>query len=381
MKKILIFSVAHHPFIGGAEIAVKEITDRLPEYEFDMVTLNLDGKQLPQEKVGNVMVYRIGGRGRIHKLLFPFSASRFAVTLHKTRNYDAIWSIMASFSGFAALFFKKKYPAVSFILTLQEGDPLYYIKYKVWLAYIWFKQIFTRADKVQAISTYLAKFAKDMGATAPTIVIPNGVDISHFSARFTDAELQSMINQLQKKPGDIFLITTSRLVEKNAIDDIIRALSYLPTEVKLLVLGEGHLRRKLQRLARGLGVSDRILFLGQVPHEQLPAYLAVSDIYVRPSLSEGMGNSFIEAMAVGLPVIATPVGGIIDFVRDPADYPGQATGLFCNVQDPESIVQKVIEIMGNQEMRHHIVSNARKMVEEKYSWDLIADKMRKEIFN
>ena len=80
MKRILIFSVAYYPtFIGGAEIAVKEITDRTHDLEFDMITLNLDGKQKLQERIGNVMIYRIGGPGRFSKLLFPFTAAQKAV--------------------------------------------------------------------------------------------------------------------------------------------------------------------------------------------------------------------------------------------------------------------------------------------------------------
>ena len=120
--------------------------------------------------------------------------------------------------------------------------------------------------------------------------------------------------------------------------------------------------------------EDRVKFLGYIPHNEMPQYLHVSDIFIRPSLSEGMGNSFIEAMASGIPVIATPVGGIIDFLRD-----GE-TGLFCEVQNPKSIAQKGEKLIKDRESRDYIVKNAQKMVNEKYDWNIIAKDMKDNVF-
>ncbi len=376
MKRILIFSTAYHPFVGGAEVAVKEITDRIPNHDcvFDMITLNLDGKQKAHEKIGNINVYRIGGKGKVHKLLYPFTASRFAQKLHDQKPYDGIWSIMASYSGFAALFFKKKNKSVHFILTLQEGDPFEYIHKQVFLVKSWFKQIFTHADKIQTISTYLAHWAKSMGATAPIIVIPNGVDLSLFTKTFTEIELNQVKNELNKGRQDIFLITTSRLVIKNGVADIIKSLAHLPTHVKLVVIGDGNLRTELEALAHAGQVQERVQFLGSKNYSDIPKYLKASDIFIRPSLSEGMGNSFIEAMTAGIPVIATPVGGIPDFLKD-----GE-TGLFCQVENPESIAEQVNKLLENKNLRDTIILNAKKQTIEKYDWKLIAQHMQKEIF-
>src|SRR3989338_9428218 len=118
-KRVLVFSTAYLPLIGGAEIAVKEITDRLPDVEFVMVTARLK-KELPSvEKLGNVSVHRIGNGGSFDKLRLVFSGWKYALKLGK---FDAIWAIMASYGGFAALRYKKKNPCTPFLLTLQEGD-------------------------------------------------------------------------------------------------------------------------------------------------------------------------------------------------------------------------------------------------------------------
>lgn len=365
--KILIFSVAYHPFVGGAEIAVKEITDRISDIEFHMLTVNLDGKQKREEKIGNIYIYRIGS-GYFGKLFFPFFGTIKALSLNKKIKFDLIWSIMANYAGFAALFFKYLKPKILFLLTLQEGDPIEYIKRQVWLVYPLFTQIFRKADKMQTISNYLADFGKSMGFEGKIDVIPNGVDVRKFqiadSKSQTDKKLQT----------ETILITTSRLVVKNGIGDVVKSLQYLPQNVKFLVLGVGPLERELKGLAKNLGLESRVNFLGFVDQKDIPKYLQMSDIFIRPSLSEGMGNSFIEAMAGGVPVIATSVGGIPDFLKD------KETGLFCEVKNPKSIAEKVELLMNDTQLRNTVVSNAKKLAFERYDWNLIALDMKKKVF-
>jgi glycosyltransferase involved in cell wall biosynthesis len=370
-QRVLIFSLVYYPhYVGGAEIAVKEITDRISpeEVEFDMVTLN-GGGELPVEKIGNVTVYRIAHSLRYYnKILYPIRAYLRAVKLHRQNKYHTAWAIMAN-AGFAALFFKLHFTKVRFVLTLQEGDPFSKIKRRIGPMYPLFKQVFRRADHITAISRYLGRWARDMGATAPIDLIPNAVDIELFERRnpVTESRLRE---KLGKKEGDIFLITTSRLVLKNAVGDIIAALSYLPEQVKLIILGNGPLEAELKTQVNTLKLFNRVHFLGYIPHVELPPYLHISDIFVRPSLSEGLGNSFLEAMAAGLPVIATNVGGITDFLTD-----GQ-TGLVCEVGNPKSIAQKVEKLMKDKESREYIVGEARTMVKERYEWGKVSGEMK-----
>ena len=160
------------------------------------------------------------------------------------------------------------------------------------------------------------------------------------------------------------------MVKKNAVGDIIGAIKYLPENIRLIILGTGSLEEDLKFQTSNLKIEDRVSFLGHIDHRELPKYLASADIFIRPSLSEGLGSSFLEAMAVGLPVIATPVGGIPDFLKD-----GE-TGLFCEVINPKSIAEKVKVYLENNDLRKKIINNAREMVVKKYDWDLIAKKMR-----
>ncbi len=371
-RKILIFSTAYHPFVGGAEVAVKEITERNPDLEFHLLTAKMDKRLPQQEKIGNVEVFRMGiGNPMIDKLLLAFYGYRIAIKLKKQHKYDLIWSIMASYAGLAASKFKRGYPQIPFILTLQEGDSPKHIQKRARFVKGQFKNIFKRADKIQCISSYLAGWAKRMGAICPIDIIPNGVDVKNFNQLFSDKHQKELKHQLGKQEKDNFLIHTGRLTYKNGLEDLIKSLIYLPSHIKLLLLGEGEDREKLVKISKERGLENRVNFLGFVNQEELPKYLKISDIFVRPSLSEGLGNSFLEAMATKTPVIATPVGGIPDFLKD------KETGLFCRTKDPESIAEQVKLFLEDKLLRERIIINAYKMVRQKYDWDVIAKAMNK----
>lgn len=388
-KRILIFSLTYLPFVGGAELAIKEETDRIESIEFDMITLRFDSNLPKFERLGNVNVYRIGFAKKdatmkdlvrwplkLNKIFFPFFAYNQAVKLHKEKKYDGIWAMMAAYAGFAAMFFKTKNPDVPYLLTLQEGDPIDYILKKVKFVRPFFNKIFTKADYLQAISNYLADFGRSMGFKGELKVVPNAVDTKHFSYNYSEDELRELKKKLGKKEDDKFIITASRLVLKNAVDDVIKSLQYLPANIKFIILGDGPDRDKLVELVEKLNLETRVKFLGLIEYKEIPKYLKISDVFIRPSLSEGFGNSFVEAMAARIPVIATPVGGIVDFLFDPKKNPDKKpTGLFCNVRDPKSIADSINEFLNNRELRENILVNAEKMAFEKYDWSIIARDM------
>jgi len=398
MKRVLIFSLNYYPrFIGGAEVAIKEITDRIDssDIEFHMVTLRFDSSLPKVEKVGNVLVHRIGFTKKdpdiaelkgfplhLNKILFQFLSTCKAIHLHKKYHYDGTWAMMAHSAGVPAALFKMWNPQVPYLLTLQEGDPIDYIKHTMRFVYPIFARAFTRADIVQVISTFLGRWARDMDFVGPIEVVPNAVDTKHFSEEYRAEQLSELKQKLGKSSDDIFLITTSRLVAKNAVDDVIRALALLPKEIKFLILGVGPDEATLRALADELKVSDRVKFLRQVDHKEMPKYLAVSDIFIRPSRSEGLGISFLEAMAAGLPVIATPVGGIPDFLFDPEKNPDhEPTGLFCNVDDSASIAEQIKRLIADPALHARLVANGKKLVTEKYDWNLIARYMKEKVFD
>lgn len=386
--RVLIFSLFYYPrFIGGAEVAIRSITDRIAprDIEFEMITLRLDSSFPKTEQVGNVLVHRIGptvgkptvadlGRRPVHlsKYLYQLLAAATAIRLHRQKRFDAIWAMMAHSTGMPAALVKMRHPSVKYLLTLQEGAPPEYTERMARPVWPLFKRAFTSADQVQAISSFLLRWAHRMGAKGPATVIPNGVDTSRFGGAVTDAT-----TRLGKREGEVFLVTTSRLATKNAVDDVIRAMPLLPRQVTFLVAGAGQDEQALRALAAQLGVDDRVRFLGEVSQEELPSLLAACDIFVRPSRSEGFGISFIEAMAARLPVIATQEGGIGDFLFDERRNPDEeTTGWAVDKDSPAQIAQAVEDILGDPQKAARVTRTAREMVVSKYDWATIASEMR-----
>lgn len=391
-KRILFFSLTYHPFIGGAEVAIKETTDRISpgDYAFDMITLRFDSALPKFERVGNIDIFRIGFARKgakiqdfkkfplvLNKYLYPFLALAAAVVLHRRKRYDAVGSVMTSYASFAPLFFKYLFPSVPYFVRADDGDPIDYLKKRVGLLSPLFKRVFTKANFAITSSSYLERFVRSMGYRGSLAIVPNGVDTARFSQTYTAADLDALKRSLGKKEGEVYLITTSRLVTKNAVDDVIRALPMLPARVKFLILGVGPDETMLHELAREEGVADRTLFVGQVGHAEMPKYLKASDIFIRPSRSEGFGISFIEAMVAELPVIATQEGGIADFLYDAKRNPDkETTGWAVDKDSPKQIAAAVEDILAHPEQVARVRATASAMAVERYDWALIARQMK-----
>lgn len=382
MKRILIFSTAYAPLVGGAEIAIQEITNRLgSEYHFDLLTARMNPAFPHSEQVGAVTVYRIGiGMPLFDKLLAPWAGAFYALYLGTKHRYDLYWVVMASFMGGAAYIANlvRFWHQIPIVLTLQEGDSQQHIKTR-WggLVGLSWRLALMRTHTLTVLSNYLESQAREFGFRGEIHIVPNGVDVKHFSKAYTEEEKHTLRKKLNLDERCIYLITTSRLVTKNAVDDVIKALPLLDPTIHFLILGSGKDETMLRLLAEEKSVSERVHFLGDVSHEQLPLYLSISRIFIRPSRSEGMGNSFIEAMAAKLPVIATQEGGIADFLFDRKRNPNvPSTGWAVDPNAPEHITAAVQEILTHPEEVQKTTTQAWSMVAKKYDWDTVAGQMR-----
>ncbi|MDD4900796.1 MAG: glycosyltransferase family 4 protein [Patescibacteria group bacterium] len=382
MKKILIFSTAYLPMVGGAEIAVKELTDRIVGYEFDLITSRLDRKLPIFERLGGVNVYRVGFGNKFDKFLLPLFGLWRSIRLDRVKHYQIIFSLLASQASIAAALFKIIQPDKKLVLNLQEGDEEEHLKryalgndllYRIFIR-PWHLLVFKKADLVVALSGYLKNRALANGVKCQVEVVPNGVDVKKFKVENLKFKIKELKDKLNIKESDKVIITISRLVKKNGVGDLIEAVRYLPANVKLIIIGGGELESSCKLKISHLKLADRVIMLGAMNNGVVPEYLAIADVFVRPSLSEGQGISFLEAMAAGVPVVATPVGGIVDFLHD-----GQ-TGLFCEVNNSQSIAEKVKIYLANRELTEKIKTQARELIIKKYDWGLISERM-KNIFN
>ena len=384
-KRILIFSLAYYPsHVSGAEVAIKEITDRIAPsaIDFSMVTHRFDASAPREERLGNVTVYRVGfGPSYLSKILFVPLAALKAAALNRHKPFDASW-VMMTYMLFPLVLAKVFGLRGPYAVTLQDGDP-YEKVFERWFI-VTFAPIlnwgFRHATRVQAISSYLATWPKRRGYQYAVEMIPNGASVE--SAReVPQSEIDAIKHSLHAAPGDIFLLSIGRLVHQKAIDAVIRALPLLPDHVRLAVIGTGPDREALHALARELNVENRVTFVGGVDRTETAKYRKACAIFVLPSRSEGQGISFLSSMLAGMPVVATQVGGIADFLFDAKRNPDNApTGWAVDADNPAQIADAVKTILEHPEETKKVVAHAQAMVKEKYNWDTIAHDMQERVF-
>ena len=376
--RLLVFSITFRPFIGGAEIALEEILKRVKNVEASVITARLD-KTLPKKEVFNgITIHRVGRGIKLDKYTYLFNACRLAKRLHKKEPFDVSQAMMANYAGMAALLFKMKFPKVKYLLTLQSGDSSFFIWIRTFWFYPFYKRVYTKADYIQSISKYLMHRAKKYGFSGRGSIVPNGVDVAHYAHKKSSEEIAALRIELGIAQDEKVIVTTSRLVYKNAVDQLILGFNEWASKAnipaKLLIIGGGKDEGKLRKLAKDIDIEERIIFAGEKPHDALPLYLQASDAFVRPSRSEGMGNSFIEAMAAGIPVVGTKVGGIVDFLEN------KKTGMLIDRDNPYAIARALHELVTNEALRTEIVENGRRMVSERYEWNNVAEQMQ-DIYN
>ncbi|OGF64241.1 hypothetical protein A2661_00655 [Candidatus Giovannonibacteria bacterium RIFCSPHIGHO2_01_FULL_45_24] len=366
---IFVFSTAYLPFIGGAEVAIEQVAKRLKDrFDFIIFTSSMR-RDLPKREVRDEgLVVRVGFGNRFDKfwLLF-FGWFRVLREAKKHRGRIIFWVVDFSFGAATAGLLKVFYSKIPLVFTIQYGYGEERVtKGRLGLMNLAFRLILMQADYVTAISNYLLNLCKQYGYIGDGAVIHNGVDIRKF---------QNLNSKFQANFKTI--ITVGRLVPKNGVDILIKAVAELKKDtlaVKLHIIGDGPERKRLEHMTYGLKLKADVEFFDEVPYDDLPKCLAQADVFARPSRSEGMGNAFVEALAAGLPIIGTPVGGISDIIKD-----GE-TGLFAKVDDPKDLAGKIKILLEDRALVQKIIANGRKMIEERFSWGKIA-KNYADIFN
>ncbi len=390
-KRILAFSLVYYPnFHGGAEPAIKEISDRISpkDIEFHLITCRWNSKIPRIERYGNILVHRIGFsmpdptfadygqkfKLKLNKYLFQVLAAFKGLQLHAKYRYDGIWAVMAHSAGIPAAIFKLFSPKTPYILTLQEGDPVEHIEKVMRPVWPLFRRAFTKASIVQSIANHLSAWAQRMGYRGDIALLKNGANPRDLAEDYTQVDIEEVKQDLGKKKGDIFLVNTSRLEYQKGFDIAIKALQFLPSHIKLVIVGDGEDEQKLRSLVRKLKLNARVIFTGRIDRSVVTLYRKACDIFVAPSRSEGLGNAFISALASRLPLVTSGVGGIADYAID-----GETAWIFKS-EDSKDLADKVLEVIAHPEKAREISERARIMIERDYDWDKIAVSMQNDVF-
>ena len=189
------------------------------------------------------------------------------------------------------------------------------------------------------------------------VVVPNGISIREGSGRQRDRGNTNMrvlfVGRLHPVKGTRYLLDAINIVHEE-----------LP-EVKLILVGDGEEREHLENLTDNLELRECVEFVGRVQHERVLDYMDQAEVFVLPSLSEGFPVTILEAMASGLPVVATRVGGIPDIIED------SINGYLVDTMDQEQIAEALLRLLQNEELRKGI-SDKNRETAEKYQWDTVA---------
>jgi len=140
--------------------------------------------------------------------------------------------------------------------------------------------------------------------------------------------------------------------------------------VKLMLVGTGKDRAKLKKLVNELELEKHVEFVGKVLNEEIPEYMTASDIFVLPSLSESFSITNLEAMASGLPVVVSKVGGLPEIINDGVN------GFLVEPGNAKQISEKVLLLLGDHELRETISNNNKENI-KKYSWETVVDRLEK----
>jgi teichuronic acid biosynthesis glycosyltransferase TuaC len=203
----------------------------------------------------------------------------------------------------------------------------------------------------------------------PITVVPNGADADVFMPR--DAgEARGRLGI----PADAAVISyVGKLVPRKGVDTLVEAMGLLARREggapRLVMAGIGPMRDGLEHRARELGIADRITWLGKVPHDDVGWVMSTGDVFVLPSLSEGLPTVVCEAMACGLAVVATAVDGTPEIVDDPA------TGLLVQPHDADGLAGALARVLDDPVLRSQMGAEALRRSEADYTWAANARRM------
>jgi len=365
--KILMLNNEYPPLGGGTGTVNKDILDRLtqyPEVKVDLITGSLEKRNTIQQLSSNIRIISLGLKSKnihhasnIELIRYTIKAFFYARKMQKKEKYDFsfAWStIPAGFVSYLLRIFHK----LPFIVRVGGPDiPGFEERYKT--IYKLISPLIKRIWKKAKLIITKCQIEHDMifaiNQNLPLKTIYNGVDIKKFTA-----------NEYAPKKV-LKIICPARLIKRKGQGILIKAVAQLKQNGVLIqvdLVGEGDEKDNYQQLAKDLDVSDLINFRSYIPREDMLKAYHAADIFVLPSYNEGMSNALLEAMACGLPVVVTNVGGTTELVEKGEN------GYIIPTGNIEKLGKILENIHNNRQMIVEMGKKSRVRAEES-SWDKI----------
>ena len=359
--RILILNSEYPPIGGGAGNASANLARCLADlgHEVSVVTARF-GDQPHLEKSTNLTVIRIptlrrkqDRSGALEQIVFILSASFWTLRLIRQLKPDVTLAFFGVPSGAVTLFIKLV-TKIPYVVSLRGGDvpgfrPYDFGTYHKLIAPL-LRIIWKQASAIVANSNGLRELAVQFDARFEIPVIPNGVDLELYR---TDV----------RSAATPHLFSVGRIVHQKGLDLAMHALAGLKElSWEWRIAGDGPQLDALKLLAQKLGIADRVQFLGWQAREQLIEQYHWSNLFLFPSRHEGMPNAVLEAMASGLPVIASRIAGSEELVSN-----GE-TGFLFPSEDIEALRDALRKLISDTVLRQTMGNVARRHMEERYSW-------------
>jgi glycosyltransferase involved in cell wall biosynthesis len=215
------------------------------------------------------------------------------------------------------------------------------------------------ADRVIAVSPHIADQAASLGVDRQRIrVIRSGVDMEGDRPR-DRAAARARLGITQP-----LVLFVGNLEPRKQVPVLLQALTGVHAELALV--GDGDERDRLRMLARELGIAGRVRFVGRVGAEELHDWYVAADVFALPSSSEAQGIVALEAMANGLPVVASAVGGLLGTIDD------GRTGFLVPPRDSTVLAERLRLLLDDESLRHAIGAAARAHVQNQFTWQRAA---------
>ncbi|MEV5545076.1 glycosyltransferase family 4 protein [Streptomyces sp. NPDC052309] len=314
-------------------------------------------------------------RDRTTMLLPTPGATRRAVSLLREHGCTSVWFGAAAPLGLMAPALRRA--GAERIVATTHGHEA------GWAQLPAARQLLRRIGESTDTITYLGEYTRSRiaGALTPEaaarmVQLPPGVDEKTFHPDSGGDEVRAALG-LTERP---VVVCVSRLVPRKGQDTLIRAMPRIlaaEPDAVLLIVGGGPYEQDLRRLARETGVAGSVRFTGAVPWSELPAHYGAGDVFAMPCRTrrggldvEGLGIVYLEASATGLPVVAGNSGGAPDAVLD-----GE-TGWVVRGGSAEQAADRIVTLLGDAELRRRMGERGRAWVEEKWRWDLLAERLK-----
>lgn len=372
---ILIFAGSFYPFLGGYENFIYNLSLKLIKRDnnVDIVTMNTE-KVNDFEIINGIKVYRIPCWNLLNRT-FPVPKPnlkffKIFYLIYKN-NYDVVNTHTRFFitTLLGSIFAKiKRIPHVH----VEHGSNHSVVKNKL-IGYVgmiydhsigWI--IVKMACKNIGISRLSCDFLKHLGAKNPTLIL-DGVDTALF-----DKKASNVRNQLNV--GNSFiLLFVGRLIYAKGAQDLISILPEIKEkkkDLKILIVGDGPYRVELETMVP-IEYKNDILFLGTKTQQEIVEILSIANIFVNLSYSEGFGITILEAGAVGLPIIATEVGGVPELIIN------YENGFTISPGDRKKLLCYITKLIDNSQLCEQLANNIKLDVKNRYSWDVVVEKYDK----